>query len=1074
MRPGSVSITLAFVFVFLFGSASGAGCGKQETPPAESTWYRDADSDTFGTPGDILTAATAPAGYVAQAGDCDDARADVHPGASELCNARDDNCDGESDEGLPLRPWYVDADLDGFGDPARMTEVCGPLPGAVSHGDDCDDADRAAHPGTRWYLDGDGDGYPVQEGAVEQCARPSAQHVAGEVVEGFDCDDGSGATHPFAPELLGNQRDDDCDAASPDHGSFTQIDFSGKYHVRGITTGRATAGEWSGTTRGTLSVNARGVIGDFEEHYSDSTTSTTSEIRRVFVGASGAVSTPDAPDLFGMIALDDRTVILTFSELDGGSAMFVLTRKGPPHENEDLVAPWSIHALAIGDPTSGRIGWVRGRLEIAEDGRGDGWIETRDGARGPDGIQASFDENHELRWVHGSADPESAFVMSDDGELIAGVSSVGGTRALALEVAVRSGGRHQRSDLAGDWTFHAVGTGEVGGASRNGHGSLRITPDGASEVVYEEWNRPGLVWTQGALDVDASGGLTHDALESFQGQLSRTGRLFVATYTAPDGSDVLLIGLRRRAPPALATLEPERAITRTVMAAGALLETTGGDGTIFQLSVPPGAIAGPGGAAITMTPISTMTHLPAVGAFLGGVHLAPEGLELELPATLTMVLPSGQVPSQATGIVLPGRGADRVRFHDASAGGSGGTLSLDLVHFSSAGAIAGSTADQTDTDSAYFDVVSSIVLAAIARGVEDADELAALIAPTMLEWLERSLLPTIDHATSLGDLAQDATASIGRWEGVWQLLGFGEDTSELCLRFEETAERIEERLKLRAQQLLEVLDSSCIAESAPCTKLDYLAELLWWNGSIQSSLNAISCFDFAPESPCGHCGGAFRTLPTRIVLTPMVSDLRIGERVDFQTRAYATSSCNPDPVAHGVGLTADDSSVISLSGSSATAVDWGCSLVFAVPTEMESCLSDVSVVCVYGMEVFMVTVHDMVTTSGHPICRQVEPPSPLLYRMRIREDGTVRWERFAGSAESGYGVRQGAQYVIDAIADNPYYPIEKIKRHYVLTGGSEGMTGYYEWGWTGDFDSSAQQYTGCHGYSHITLTPTDY
>lgn len=1068
MRPGRVSITLAFALA----SAVGAGCPKEEPPPAESTWYRDADSDTFGAPGDTLTAATAPAGYVAQAGDCDDARADVHPGASELCNARDDNCDGESDEDLPLRSWYVDADLDGFGDPARMIELCGPLPGAVSHGDDCDDADRAAHPGTRWYLDGDRDGYPVQEGAVEQCARPSAQHVAGEIVEGFDCDDGSGAIHPFAPEILGNQRDDDCDAASPDHDAFTQIDFSGEYHVRGITTGLAAADEWSGTTRGTLSVDARGVIGDFEEHYSDSTTSTTSEFRRVFVGASGAVTTPDSPDLFGMIALDDRTVILTFSELDGGSAMFVLMRSGPPHDNEDLVAPWSIHALGVGDPTSGRIGWVRGRLEIAEDGRGDGWIVTRDGAEGPDGIQASFEGNHELRWVHGSADPESFFVMSDDGELIAGVSSVGGMRAHTLEVAVRSGGHHQRSDLAGDWTFHAVATGEVGGASRNGHGSLRIAPDGTSEVVYEEWNRPGSLWTQGALDVDASGGLTHDTLPSFQGQLSRTGRLFVATYTAPDGSDVLLIGLRRRAPPALATLEPEHAITRTVMGTGALLETTGADGTIFQLSVPAGAIAVAGGAAITMTPISTMTHLPAVGTFLGGVHLAPEGLVLQLPATLTIALASGQVPAQATGIVLPGRGADRVRFQNAAPGA--GTVSLDLLHFSSAGAIAGSKADQTDADSAYFDAVSSIVLAAIARGVDDEDELASLIAPTMLEWLEQSLLPTIDHAASLGDLALDATASISRWEGVWQLLGFSEDESQLCLRFPGTAEQIEERLKVRARQLIGALDSSCVAERELCTKLDYLSELLWWNASVQSSLSAISCFELAPEPPCGHCGGAFRTLPTRIVLTPMVSDIRIGEGVDFQTRTYPTSACGSDPVAHGVLLSGDDANVISLSGHRATAVDWGCSLVLAVPTQMERCLSDVSLVCVYGMEVFMVTVHDLVTTSGHPMCRQIEPPNPLLYRMRISQDGTVRWERFAGFAESGYGVRQGAQYVIDALADNPYYPLEKMKRHYVLTGGSRGMTGYYEWGWTGSFDSTVQQYTGCHGHSHITLTPSDY
>lgn len=44
--------------------------------------------------------------------DCDDARADVHPEAPELCNGIDDNCNDEVDE--PLTPrWLADADLAG-------------------------------------------------------------------------------------------------------------------------------------------------------------------------------------------------------------------------------------------------------------------------------------------------------------------------------------------------------------------------------------------------------------------------------------------------------------------------------------------------------------------------------------------------------------------------------------------------------------------------------------------------------------------------------------------------------------------------------------------------------------------------------------------------------------------------------------------------------------------------------------------------------------------------------------------------------------------------------------------------
>ncbi len=66
------------------------------------TYFRDADGDGYGNPAvtQIVCSATAPAGYVARGGDCNDASQPIHPDAVEICgNGIDDNCDGQIDEG---------------------------------------------------------------------------------------------------------------------------------------------------------------------------------------------------------------------------------------------------------------------------------------------------------------------------------------------------------------------------------------------------------------------------------------------------------------------------------------------------------------------------------------------------------------------------------------------------------------------------------------------------------------------------------------------------------------------------------------------------------------------------------------------------------------------------------------------------------------------------------------------------------------------------------------------------------------------------------------------------------------
>jgi hypothetical protein len=193
----------------------------------ESTWYLDADGDGYGRLAFPVVACDAPPSYVGLSTDCDDLDPASYPGGTEVCDEADNNCDGVVDEGV-TQSWFVDADGDGFGDPAATITACALPPGASSNDQDCDDSNPAAWPGfielcdgadndcdgviddnpvdaTFWYLDADGDGAGNPLTGVQACVGP-----AGTVGNNQDCDDSDGANYPANAEIC-DFADNNCD-----------------------------------------------------------------------------------------------------------------------------------------------------------------------------------------------------------------------------------------------------------------------------------------------------------------------------------------------------------------------------------------------------------------------------------------------------------------------------------------------------------------------------------------------------------------------------------------------------------------------------------------------------------------------------------------------------------------------------------------------------------------------------------------------------------------------------------------------------------------------------------------------
>jgi hypothetical protein len=179
-----------------------------------ANWFPDADGDGAGGVTGRVRACVAPSGFLATATDCDDADPAVFPGGTEVCNGKDDDCDGLLDEdGEGDRAtWYRDADGDSHGDPRAAQAACGTPAGYVQSPTDCDDLDAQAFPEAPERCNGkddDCDGV-VDDGAIceEICGNGDDDDADGAA----DCDDPDCATDPTcapAEEICFNNLDDD-------------------------------------------------------------------------------------------------------------------------------------------------------------------------------------------------------------------------------------------------------------------------------------------------------------------------------------------------------------------------------------------------------------------------------------------------------------------------------------------------------------------------------------------------------------------------------------------------------------------------------------------------------------------------------------------------------------------------------------------------------------------------------------------------------------------------------------------------------------------------------------------------
>jgi hypothetical protein len=187
---------------------------------AGTSYYLDQDGDGYGTSDTAFPVqrdCTQPMGYAPVAGDCYDFDRTIHFGAPEICDGKDNNCNGQTDEGLATKVYCQDTDGDGHGVAGEATKTgCAPPSGFGDCNGDCRDNDPAIFPGSPEVCDGldnNCDGR-IDEGARATCGLGWCRRYAVSCIS--QCTPG-----PPREETC-NAFDDDCDGVA-DNGTDLQL-----------------------------------------------------------------------------------------------------------------------------------------------------------------------------------------------------------------------------------------------------------------------------------------------------------------------------------------------------------------------------------------------------------------------------------------------------------------------------------------------------------------------------------------------------------------------------------------------------------------------------------------------------------------------------------------------------------------------------------------------------------------------------------------------------------------------------------------------------------------------------------
>jgi hypothetical protein len=238
------------------GSTSGDGGGMATlayvSGCAGTDYYIDQDADGFGTNDTAFPVrkdCSPPINYSTVSGDCNDFDATIHPGAPELCDMKDNNCNGMIDENVVQMKYCEDKDGDGHGIPSGMTKMdCKPSMGFGDCGGDCNDNNATIYPGAPEICDGIDNNCngSIDEGVRTTCGLGWCRRYAEGCGPTAICMPGTPITETC------NLFDDDCDGVIDNGTDESLCGASGMSCVSGRCVAAGSMSSGAGGTTGTV------------------------------------------------------------------------------------------------------------------------------------------------------------------------------------------------------------------------------------------------------------------------------------------------------------------------------------------------------------------------------------------------------------------------------------------------------------------------------------------------------------------------------------------------------------------------------------------------------------------------------------------------------------------------------------------------------------------------------------------------------------------------------------------------------------------------------------------------------